>query len=178
MQPYLLDPDCTVYTHTIGTEAEELASPFDGREYACLVVLGSPALPDDARRHVAQQLIRTRCRYVVLFGPNYDPLLMDLIYAEAGGPYHDDPNAEPLMTHWHEGPEVDEAEYLLFSLCNRGDSFYQDFLILFSDADEQTKSAVMDRVIERVDEARILWEGTRWARSILDSRRKKELGCE
>lgn len=162
MEPYLLDPDFTVYTHHPGAETEEIVSPFEGREYACMVVLGTSALADDARRHLARELVRTNCRYTVLFGFDYDPLLTDLVYATSEDPRFNDPNEEVFMMHWKEGPDPEEAEYMLFALCNHGNSHHREFLILFVNTDAETESSVLDCVLGQVEEGRGLWRMHEW----------------
>lgn len=173
MEPYLLDSCFTVYTHRMGAEAEDIVSPFEGREYACLVALGATVPSDEARRHLARELVRTNCRYVVLLGSDYDPLLTDLLEANRKDYRYDDPDAEIFMMHWYESSEMEEASYALFALCSRGDSHYKESLILFLNTDEQTTSAVMQCVPDAIKEGQFLWAVRDW----LDSKRNGEGGA-
>ncbi len=177
MKPCLLDPHFAVYTHRLGAEAGDILPPFEGREYACLVALGTTGISDDARRHLARELVRTNCRYAVLFGPGYDPLLTDLVYANSEDPRFNDPNEGVFMMHWHEGPDPEEAVYNLFALCDHGDSHHREFLILFINTDAEIESEVLDCVPGQLEEGRSLWGIREWITSREKGKDVPPLSC-
>lgn len=128
-------------------------SPFDGHEFAVLIVAQDATITPDEQMELSEQLVHQGCRYALAMGidaSSWDTSL-DLAYIQSD-PLLEPPDDKFLMTTWHDGePPEDVAEWLIL-----GTSFENfvpvNFLILSlgppGELQERVVNAAMDRFLK------------------------------
>ena len=117
------------------------STPFEGQEFALLLVVADPAITDDDREAICKEIIRLGCRYAVCTGDECSRWhdFIDMAYVESD-PEFSPPEERFVMTTWHEDePLEDVVEF--FRVCTTSGYFMpQHYLVsLIGDETEMTE---------------------------------------
>ncbi len=133
------------FVHKIMQAGDWEIPPFQGGDYACLLVLGGLSDSDEMRSQVARDLIATRCRYCVYWGQNWDAWLDKVLLANREMPEYDSDHEILLMENWHDPDDaLDDVLYTFFSMCDYDAIRIVNFLILFVGVNDDERLAIMD----------------------------------
>lgn len=140
-----------IFVHTITETGEWETPPIEGKDYACLLVLGAGAGSSDICPQVARSLIGTRCRYFVYHGADWEVWWDEVLRANRETPEYESPDEILLMEDQHglDAP-LGEVLFAFFAMCDYDDVTIENFLILFIRVDTDVRSKIVKAVKERV----------------------------
>ena len=147
---------CTDYAdrvtcvHSIRHADEWEDPPFEGKDYACLLVLGAGAEMPEFYLPLAPALIRTRCRYIVYLGHDSKAWQKETLQVNSRTPEYDTPQEIVFMDNWHDlADPLEEVLYNFYSLCDY-DIIIRNFLVLFINADDIARDSILAAIRDRV----------------------------
>jgi hypothetical protein len=125
------------------------ASPFQGREFALLLVVGDADVTAGEQRALSEELVRQGCRYAVCFGHACstwdDSIDMVGVMAEIEG--HSPPF---VMTTWHEHEALDEVVDFFVDCTEIANGPPERFVILLVGGPDHLERAVRSAVQRRL----------------------------
>jgi hypothetical protein len=132
-------------------QPEDLASPFSGDPFPCLIWDHDGRFTDAARTAVAHGLLEAGCRYAVCAGQNCEAWenAVDLAFVEAYLDEESVQDAAHVMTSSHDRESPDDVAFF-FVLCTNFDSHdFRRYLVLhigIGSAEEDVDEAVQKHV--------------------------------
>jgi len=123
-------------------------SPASPGGYALLLIVGDDAIDDDERARLAEQFVRTGCRYAVCFGPTssgWDDAI-DMVSAmdraeQRAGPF--------VMTTWFDRDAIATAVDFFAECTHFDDWVAREFVVLVLGGDDALARDVERAVLDR-----------------------------
>lgn len=121
----------------------KFSMPFDGQDFALLLVVADRAITDDERDAVSKEIILQGCRYAVCTGHQCSNWNDSIDHAFLGSSPDFSPPAERfVMTTWHEDEPLEDVVHY-FRCCTTFDEFIpQHFFVLILGGDAGTVGQV------------------------------------
>jgi hypothetical protein len=113
--------------------AREFNSPFPGVGFPCLIWDHGAGWADEDRLALAAALLASGCRYAVCGGDSCEAWhdSVDLAFVKAHGVNTEElPDADFVMTSWHEGESPDDVAFFFVLNTNFDEHDFRNFLVL------------------------------------------------
>ena len=179
MRPLNLNESFRLYTHSVCSNADWENPPFDGENYAALIIFLDSALGEGERRGLANELIDSKCRTVHAWGRECSRFA-EIVLEEFRGRCEDEQLADKywVMSLWHEDWPIDETVFSFLHCSEYGDVPVRSFLILKAGSDPEIEQEFKAAIDKELLEANEFWSSlpedwkVRWQKRTREKRYK------
>lgn len=124
-------------------------TPFGGEDFALLLVIAEPGVPNDERHAVTDKIVRLGCRYACCAGHQcsewHDCIDYSYLYSDPG---FSPPDEKFIMTTWHEDESLEDVAFF-FRMCTSIDGVVpRHFLVVILGGDAESAFEVRSTVEE------------------------------